>query len=78
MRITVLRNDASVPMGHVERVARDRSIAIDLVALDAGDPLPSVDAVSAIVVLGGSMGAYDDDEYHRFKDERTVSVCFSD
>ena len=63
MRLTVLRNDAMVPPGHLARVAAERGVHIDLVALDAGDPLPDVESVEAVAVLGGEMGAYDVERY---------------
>ncbi len=59
MKLTIIRNDAQVPPGHIERVARARSFDIDLVRLDQGDSLPHPSSVEAVVVLGGEMGAYD-------------------
>jgi GMP synthase (glutamine-hydrolysing) len=63
MNLTVLRNDADVPPGLLVDVATGRGIDIDLVALDAGDPLPDPGAVEAVVVLGGEMGVYDTDRH---------------
>lgn len=63
MKLTLLRNDRNVPAGHLERVARERRVTIDLVRLDAGDDFPDVDDVEAVGVLGGAMGAYDTDRF---------------
>jgi GMP synthase (glutamine-hydrolysing) len=70
MRLTVLRNDARVPAGHLERVARDRGIDVHTVALDAGASLPDLDDVGAVAVLGGEMGAYDIDRHAYLADEK--------
>ena len=70
MKVTVLRNDAQVPPGRLDRVARDRGIGLELVALDAGDELPAVDTVESVVVLGGEMGAYDEDRYPHIAAEK--------
>ena len=63
MKLTVLRNDPQVPAGHLGRVARARGCDVEIVALDEGAALPSIDDVDALAVLGGEMGAYDG---HRF------------
>lgn len=70
MRVTVIRNDSRVPAGHLERVTRERGHGFDLVRLDEGDQLPSVDDVEAVVVLGGEMGAYDVEVYPYLADEK--------
>ena len=74
MKLTILRNDAQVPAGHIERVARDRALDVDLVRLDAGDDVPSVDSVDAVVVLGGEMGAYDVDRFPYLAAEKQFLV----
>lgn len=63
MDLTVLRNDATVPAGHLGRIAASRGINVCVVRLDAGDPLPDPEGVEAVVVLGGAMGVYDTDAY---------------
>jgi len=70
MKITVLRNDPDVPPGSLLRVAADREVDVDVVALDAGDALPDISEVEAVVVLGGEMGAYDTDLYPYLADEK--------
>lgn len=70
MRLTIIRNDPGVPAGHLERVCRERSIGIDCVNLDAGDPLPGIGDVDAVAVLGGEMGAYDTDRFPYLDDEK--------
>jgi len=70
VKVTVIRNDPQVPPGHIERVTRDRGHEIDLIRLDDGDELPSLDDVEAVVVLGGEMGAYDVDGYPYLAEEK--------
>ena len=72
MRLTVLQNDAGVPPGHLGRVARERGIEVDLVALDAGEPVPDVSDIEALVVLGGEMGAYDGEAYPYLDEEKEL------
>ena len=70
MRLTILRNDPGVPAGHLARVALERGLEVDLVLLDAGASFPAVDAVEALAVLGGEMGAYDTDRYPYLEEEK--------
>lgn len=70
MRLTVVRNDARVPAGHLDRVAGDRGIDVRTVMLDAGGALPSLDDIGAVAVLGGGMGAYDTDRHAYLVDEK--------
>ena len=70
MKLTILRNDARVPAGHLGRVARDRGIDVHTIDLAAGASLPAVDDVDAVAVLGGGMGAYDIDRHAYLIDEK--------
>lgn len=70
MKLTVIRNDADVPPGHLARVAAARGIDVEMVALDAGAALPRLVDVEAIAVLGGEMGAYDTDRFPFLVDEK--------
>lgn len=71
MKVTVLRNDPEVPPGSLLRVAADHRVEVGVVALDAGDALPDLSDVEAVVVLGGEMGAYDTDRFPYLVDEKT-------
>jgi GMP synthase (glutamine-hydrolysing) len=70
VRLTILRNDAEVPAGHLARVALERGVEVDLVLLDEGAALPAADGVEAVAVLGGEMGAYDTDRYPFLEEEK--------
>lgn len=59
-RITVIQNDRDVPM---DRFAARLGSGVRLVLAFAGEHVPSVDDVGdALVVLGGTMSAYSDDD----------------
>ncbi|GAB3163861.1 hypothetical protein GCM10027059_18870 [Myceligenerans halotolerans] len=59
-RITVIQNDHDVPM---DRFAARLGPGVRLVLAFAGEAIPAVDDVGdALVVLGGTMSAYSDDE----------------
>ncbi|WP_307865166.1 type 1 glutamine amidotransferase [Myceligenerans salitolerans] len=59
-RITVIQNDRDVPM---DRFAARLGPGVRLVLAFAGEPVPAVaDVGDALVVLGGTMSAYSDDD----------------
>jgi GMP synthase (glutamine-hydrolysing) len=70
MNVTVLRNDPTVPPGAFLDAAARNGVDVEMVALDAGAQLPSASAVSALLVLGGGMGAYDTVAYPYLADEK--------
>ena len=78
MRLTILRNDPQVPAGHLERVAKERGIDVEIVALDEGAGLPTVEGVDAVAVMGGEMGAYDDHRFPYLADEKRFLVAAVD
>ncbi len=69
MRIGVLINDATVPAGRLASVAEIHGHELVEVALYDGAVLPSLDSIDAVVVLGGEMGVYNDDDYPYLRDE---------
>ncbi len=61
--IVVLRNEYDAPPGYLGD-ALDRSrVNWQVVRLDAGDPLPNLEDVSGVAILGGAMVAHDDEEF---------------
>ncbi len=63
MRALALEHLHSNPLGVYGDVLVDRGIDVDRVLLDRGDQLPDWRAYELLVVMGGGMSAYDDDEY---------------
>lgn len=68
--IVVLRNEAAAPPGYLGDALDHRSLDWQVVRLDYGDPLPKVEDVSGVAVLGGPMGVYDEEEFPFLIDEK--------
>ncbi len=74
--VAVLRNDAEVPPGYLAPALERSGRPWLLVRLDEGEPLPTVEAVHGVVVLGGRMGAYDGALHPYLEEEkRFVAGC---
>jgi GMP synthase (glutamine-hydrolysing) len=76
--LAVLRNDARVPPGYLAQALERAGATWELVRLDAGDPLPQVDAIAGVVALGGLMGACDGARYPHLEDEKGFLVAAID
>ena len=63
MRALVLEHLRSNPVGLYGDVLGERDIAFDRALLDAGDPLPDWRGYDLLVVMGGGVSAYQEDEY---------------
>lgn len=72
--IVVLRNDSSAPAGYLGSALDERGLDWARCELDAGDALPDVGEIAALVALGGEMGAYDDDRYPYLAGEKRLLV----
>lgn len=59
-RLLVVQHEDGCPLGWFGQWLADGGIAVDVVRPYAGDPLPGLDGHAGLLVLGGSMGAYDD------------------
>jgi GMP synthase (glutamine-hydrolysing) len=60
MRALVLQHIACEPPGLYEEILIERSVAIDRVELDEGDPLPDWHGFDLIIAMGGPMSVNDD------------------
>jgi len=69
---TVLQHVSYEGPGVVAAALADAGIGVTTVRLDLGDPLPEVDAVAGLVVMGGPMGVHDGDEYPWIVPERRL------
>jgi GMP synthase-like glutamine amidotransferase len=58
--------------GSIASVLGERGVEVRVTRLDAGDPLPPVDALSGLVVMGGPMGVGDEQGYEWLAPERTL------
>ncbi len=61
--VALLRHGPTIGPGYLGEVLADRGIPAVTVALYSGAPLPDPEDVSAVVSLGGLMGAYEEDRY---------------
>ncbi len=74
--IVVLRNEPDAPAGYLGDALDRRGWSWQTVRLDAGDPLPLPQDVSGVAVLGGAMGAYDEESFPFLADEkRFLRAC---
>jgi len=74
--IAVLRNDPIVPPGYLGDALDRAERQWGLVRLDEGEALPLPDQVSAVVALGGTMGAYQAGTYPYLDHEkRFLAAC---
>jgi GMP synthase-like glutamine amidotransferase len=68
--VLVLRHGDNIPVGLLGDALRAAGVPWEEVFLHAGEPIPPLDAFSALVVMGGVMGAYDEHEYPWLIDEK--------
>ena len=59
----IIQNDPEVPPGNLAENLADLGVPFQLHHLYRGEPLPIPDATTALIVLGGAMGANDDDRF---------------
>ena len=72
MRALVLEHLRSNPVGLYGDLLAERGIVFDRVLLDAGDPLPDWRRYDLLVVMGGGMSAYQEDDYPWLVREKTA------
>jgi GMP synthase (glutamine-hydrolysing) len=70
--VLVLQHIACEPPAAYEDELRAWGLGLHRVQLDEGDPLPDWREFSAIVAMGGPMGAHDDDRHPWLRDERAL------
>lgn len=61
--LTLIQNDQEVPAGNLLVWFREFKIPFQLVRPYSGEALPSISAISALVILGGAMGVHDSCRY---------------
>ncbi len=62
-RWAVIQHVAFEGPGLIASEARARGLALDIRRMDRGDPLPAVDELDGLVVMGGPMGVHDTAEH---------------
>jgi GMP synthase (glutamine-hydrolysing) len=71
-RFLVLQHIACEPPGAYEDELRDRGYTLERVELDEGDPLPDWRDFAGLIVMGGPMGAYEEDRFPWLADEKSL------
>ena len=61
--VLILENDEGDQPGYLGDALAAASVPTELVRVHAGDPVPPLPTNGAVVILGGSMGVYEADEY---------------
>ncbi|GAB2460427.1 type 1 glutamine amidotransferase [Jatrophihabitans fulvus] len=71
-RVLVVELDPSDPVGRLGEWLAGAGADLDVRRVHAGDPLPGVDEVDAVVVMGGGMGANDDARHPYLRDVKAL------
>ena len=61
--VVIIQNDSQVPLGNYCETLADETVPYRIVRSFDGDALPDLAAVTAVIVLGGAMGANDDESF---------------
>lgn len=70
--VVVLRHGHDIPLGYLGDVLAEAAVPVLEVPLFAGAGPPDLDDVSAVVSLGGVMGAYDEAIHPYLRDEKAM------
>lgn len=70
--IAILQNDESVPPGLLGSSFEARRVPVNLIEVYRGDSLPDLGDVSGVVILGGHMGAYEEQAHPFLVEEKEL------
>jgi len=65
-----LQHVAFEGLGSMEKWVRDRGYGLSRTRLFAGESLPEVNGFDLLIVMGGPMGVYDDEQYPWLREEK--------
>jgi GMP synthase-like glutamine amidotransferase len=68
----VIQHVAHEPPGLLSELAAGRGIELEVRRMDLDDPLPGVEELGGLIVLGGPMGVHDADEHSWLAPEREL------
>lgn len=63
MRIHYIQNDPIVTLGSIEQWAKEKSHTLSCTKVFENESLPSFSEYDLLIILGGRMGAYEEEEY---------------
>ena len=72
MKFLVFQHIAIEHPGYFREIMRSRGVAWDTVEVDAGEAIPDLGAYSALLVMGGPMDVWQEDEYPWLKEEKAA------
>lgn len=70
--IAILQNDESVPPGLLGDSLAARHVPVRLIEVQRADGLPDLGEVSGVVILGGHMGAYEEQDHPFLVEEKKL------
>lgn len=70
MKVHVLMNDPMAHLGTIQQWIDEKSYELSLTRVYESTNFPNLDAFDLLIILGGSMGAYEEDQYPWLKDEK--------
>jgi GMP synthase (glutamine-hydrolysing) len=66
--IPLIVHSAGTDTAWLEQILRESGAGPRIVRIDEGEPVPALDGVDGLVVLGGAMGAYETERYPFLRD----------
>jgi len=69
MNVLIIKHADIEGPGLIEYCLRKEGIPYQMINLEGGNPLPELDPLSLIILLGGPMNVYEEDRYPFLKDE---------
>lgn len=74
--LLIIQNDPLVPPGIIPGLLEERRIPFRVIRADDGEEVPAADVAAAVIVLGGVMGAGEDDKFPYLREvKRLIREC---
>ncbi len=70
MRVHIIQNDPVVVPGTIEEWLMENELPFSITKVFLEEPFPNIDSVDFIILLGGRMGAYEEDKYPWLRKEK--------
>jgi len=70
MRIHYIQNDPAVTLGYIKEWIEDRNYPLTCTKMYEYGELPPLDSFDLLIILGGKMGSYDEEEFSWLKTEK--------
>jgi GMP synthase-like glutamine amidotransferase len=68
MKVLIIKNVVSEGPGTILDFLKNNNISFRVVEAGLGEPIPSLNTFSSIVIMGGPMGVYEMEQYPFLKD----------